>query len=84
MTLRAALEAALPTALAEADDAGSTPDDWTGSEYVMRIADSLARSIPDPFTSFAQKLVDHLDGLHGECHCRREVEVLIPDPEAGS
>jgi hypothetical protein len=39
---RTALLAALPGILAEMDDAGSTADDWIGSEYVDRLATALA------------------------------------------
>lgn len=40
-----ALENALPIALADADDAGSEADDWTGSEYVMRMALSAVAAL---------------------------------------
>lgn len=37
----------LPTVLSEIDDAGSSPDDWSGSEYVERLADGILRLAAD-------------------------------------
>jgi hypothetical protein len=58
LAMSAHLQEILPDALAEADDAGSDRDDWTGSEYVDRLATAIATRIVDVEDRPASQPVD--------------------------